>query len=113
SWKKNMSERSTRTGRGQSSWIQCVPVCGQVPQRGLSASLDCGGSIPSLIAAQLSQGEVYEHDGVAVSAALSSGSGSGSTGIGVCTTFCIVPSSFQNSLSMATERRKLPPPGAS
>jgi hypothetical protein len=49
----------------QVSSAHWVPVLGQVPQRRLTVSLDLGGSMPSLIAATLSHGEVYEADGVA------------------------------------------------
>ncbi|SDK32234.1 hypothetical protein [Nonomuraea jiangxiensis] len=49
-----------------------MPVFGQVPQRRLAVSLELGGSMPSLIAATLSHGEVYDADAVAL---LASGKG--------------------------------------
>ncbi len=56
--KKYTSARFKLRADGQVSSAHCWPLSGQVPQRGLTVSLDDGGLTPSLIAATLSQGEV-------------------------------------------------------
>src|SRR5436190_16369776 len=68
------------TADGQVSRAHCSPLLGQVPQRGLTVSLDEGGSMLSLIASTDSHAEVKDADGVADGARLPPGGGGGGGG---------------------------------